>query len=173
MSMVHQDVAIRPASREDISAIQHVARLAWSIAYQRIIPLNIQDQVIASWYSQEALIEAVEARESLFLLAERANVILGFVNLYQLSPVVVHLARIYFLPIEQRKGLGRFLLYAALGLMPDSVEMATVEVEEQNYPARAFYERCGFLPMGATIADIGGFELPLIRYQKKLKHGAA
>lgn len=173
MSAVHHDVAIRRALRKDISAIQNIARLAWSSAYQRIIPREIQDQAIASWYSPEALMRAIEAQESLFLLAERANVLVGFINLYQRSPVVVHLARIYFLPNEQRKGLGTRLLHAALDLITAGIEVAMVEVEEQNYPARAFYEHCGFLPTGATTTDIFGFRLPLIRYQKKIERGAA
>jgi ribosomal protein S18 acetylase RimI-like enzyme len=173
MNPVHQDVAIRPALAKDITAIRNVAGLAWSAAYGRIIPHDIQGQAIASWYSQEALLTAVEARESLFLLAERGEILLGFISLYQRSPVVVHLARIYLLPKEQRKGLGARLLRAALELMPDSVETATVEVEERNYAARAFYERCGFRVTGATTADLFGFHLPLIRYQKTLGRGAA
>ncbi len=173
MSAVSREVTIRLALPEDISAIQNVARLAWSAAYEGIIPRNIQDHAIAHWYSHEALVTAVEAPESLFLLAERAKVVVGFVNLYELSSVAVHLARIYFLPLEQRKGLGTRLLHAALELMPDGIEMATVEVEEQNYPARQFYESCGFLPVAATVTNILGFRLPLIRYDKKIERGAA
>ncbi|HYC91098.1 MAG TPA: GNAT family N-acetyltransferase [Thermoanaerobaculia bacterium] len=167
------DVLIRPALHADIAGIQYVASLSWATAYEGIIPPEVQSRAIANWYSDDSLAMAIGARESLFLLAERSNAVIGFVNLYCTALGVVHLARIYLLPKEQRKGLGARLINAALELVPDGAEIVTVDVEERNYQARSFYERCGFVAVAATTTDIFGFHLPLVRYEMKLEHDAA
>jgi GNAT superfamily N-acetyltransferase len=163
-----EDVLIRRAVPGDIVAIQNVARLAWAAAYEGIIPRKIQARAMGIWYSQEALATTLDASGSLFLVAERAQTVLGFVNLRRSSPEVVHLARIYLVPDEQRKGLGALLLDAAFALLPEGIEAVTVNVEERNLPARRFYERRGFVQMNATTVDLFGFCLPLVAYEKAL-----
>jgi ribosomal protein S18 acetylase RimI-like enzyme len=165
-------VAIRPAVRADIPAIENVARLSWATAYDGLIPPDIQDRAIAAWYSDEALATAIESLQSLFLLAERIGQVVGFVNL-QVSPGIVYLARIYVLPGNHRLGIGTHLLQVALAMVPNETDTVTVDVEEGNIHARAFYEKLGFVPSGARMVELFGFDLPLVRYQKQLNRTAA
>jgi GNAT superfamily N-acetyltransferase len=165
MKIEPDDISIRPALRSDIAAIQGVARLAWAAAYQGM-PQAIQEQAIVTWYSDEVLATAIEGRQSLFLVAERAKAVVAFVHLYHVSSKVIQLARIYLLPNEQRKGLGTRLLNAALAMLPSGIETIAVEVEEQNHQARTFYEHRGFIPVSQTTANIFGFHLPLLKYEK-------
>lgn len=168
MTSALSDVAIRPADQADIPTIEHVARLSWAAAYEGLIPTDIQKRAIAAWYSHEALANAIESRHTVFLLAERTGRVIGFASLDQVSPGAVHLTRIYLLPGDRRLGIGVRLLQSALERVPKETETVTVDVEERNTQARAFYEKCGFVPTGASNMALFGFDLAFVRYQKQL-----
>ena len=53
------------------------------------------------------------------------------------------LTRLYVLPAHQGVGVGRTLLQVTLACFPQA-PVARLEVESQNEPAIAFYERMGF-----------------------------
>lgn len=171
--MNRQRVGVRAAVHPDIPSIQRIARLAWAGAYQGIIPPEIQEQAIATWYAPAALAGALRTPASTFLVAETGKTVVGFVNIWIDSAEIVRLARIYILPSEQRKGIGTQLLNQAFAAVQSTVRTAAVEVEERNDPARAFYEWYGFAPIGPKIAKIFGFELPIVRYEKTLTTGAS
>jgi ribosomal protein S18 acetylase RimI-like enzyme len=162
------DVTIRVAVRADIDAIQKVARLAWASTYRGIIPPEIQHQAITAWYSTDVLTTAIESPDSLFLVAERGNQILGFVNLHRRLPHTVHLARIYLLPNERRRRFGTRLLVEALARW-SPYEIVIVQVEKENDQARRFYERRGFAPKSTSTFQMFGFDIPLVTYEKNLR----
>jgi ribosomal protein S18 acetylase RimI-like enzyme len=162
------DVTIRVAVPADIERIQKVARLAWASAYRGIIPPEIQDRAITVWYSTDALTTAIQSSDSLFLVAERGNQIFGFVNLHRRLPHAVHLARIYLLPNERRRGFGTRLLVEALARW-SQYELVIVQVEKENDQARRFYERCGFAPTGTSSYEMFGFDIPLVTYEKNIR----
>ena len=56
---------------------------------------------------------------------------------------VARMTRLYVVPNRQGVGIGRTLLQVALACFPDA-PVARLEVESQNEPAIAFYERMGF-----------------------------
>jgi len=172
MHLMRDDVEIRPAIHSDIPAITSVARRTWSAAYAEIIPQNVQDDAIRAWYSPAKLTEAIDARNAVFLVAARAGMIVGFVNLVRMSPTTARLARIYLLPEAQRFGVGTRLFEASLRELA-GVETVSVEVEERNHGGRSFYERRGFIMKCRALATIFDFEIPIVVYELNVNRGAA
>lgn len=61
-------------------------------------------------------------------------------------------------PAAHRRGVGRALLAHAFGLKG----RLSVDVNEQNHPARGFYARLGFREVGRSATDAAGKPYPLI-----------
>jgi putative acetyltransferase len=66
---------------------------------------------------------------------------------------------LFLAPEWQRRGVGRRLVRHAQAMHGE----LTVEVNEQNPAARAFYEACGFVVEGRSEVDGQGRPYPLLR----------
>jgi ribosomal protein S18 acetylase RimI-like enzyme len=73
------------------------------------------------------------------LIAEDDSTAVGFV-----AVTGAHLDQLFVDPDYQKRGIGTYMLRRALGRAP---AVATLNVFEQNAPARSFYERHGFREM--------------------------
>jgi hypothetical protein len=72
---------VRTADPDDAPAIRRVARESWSEAYEGIIPGPIQEQAMAAWYSPTAVESSIKSPESILLVGERCQRVVGFVDL--------------------------------------------------------------------------------------------
>ncbi|HEY8471398.1 MAG TPA: N-acetyltransferase [Natronosporangium sp.] len=88
------------------------------------------------------------------------------------DPTLGEVLAIYVDPAQQGRGAGRALLDTAVGALRDQERVTEVRlwVFAENAPARAFYERYGFYPDGATHlyrvhrTDGTPVEVPEVRY---------
>jgi GNAT superfamily N-acetyltransferase len=160
-------IQVRPARADDVTAIQSVARESWLEAYDGIIPIEVQRQAIAKWYSSEALGYSIV--DSIFLVAESPDGVIGFAHLVTASDATWELARIYVLPAHQRCGIGAKLLRKALDLAREwRIQRVTVTVAKQNEKGCSFYERNGFSRAGEWTSDLFGFALEEVMYVCRL-----
>ncbi len=165
--MEHQPGDIRPAELRDIPGIERVARATWAATYAGIIPDEIQRRLLGTWYSAAALARAIGARESSFLVAERAGTVIGFAHYVRRSPDAAELTRIYVLPEHQRSGTGTRLLEAGLAdCRGRGARQLTVFVERANTAGRRFYRTHGFVEVGEVSQDAEGHCLQLVRCQR-------
>ena len=81
--------------------------------------------------------------EGVFLVALVGEEIVATASARQERDGAALLTRLYVLPNRQGVGIGRTLLQVALACFPEA-PVARLEVESQNEPAIAFYERMGF-----------------------------
>jgi len=65
---------------------------------------------------------------------------------------------LFLAPEFQRRGAGRRMVRHAQALHGE----LTTDVNEQNLPARAFYEKCGFVVEGRSDLDASGRPYPLL-----------
>jgi ribosomal protein S18 acetylase RimI-like enzyme len=135
-------LAIRKMNEDDIEKVQHVARSSWNTTYKGIIPDTIQDNFVSTAYSTGMLIKRLN--ETLFLVAERNNEIIGFANFTPLKDErKVELGAIYLYEGYQGKGIGTDLLQAGIDQLKN-VKKIYVNVEKENEAGVSFYKSRGF-----------------------------
>jgi len=89
-----------------------------------------------------------------WVLCDDSGTVMGFMGMSGSKMESLFLA-----PEVQRKGAGRRLVRHAQDLHGE----LTVDVNEQNTAARAFYEACGFVVHGRSELDEQGRPYPLLR----------
>lgn len=107
------------------------------------------------------LVEEFLAGESLelWVLTDSSNVPIGFLGLS------AHAIEALFLePVYRRRGYGRRLVQHAQQLRDGPL---TVDVNEQNDPARRFYEALGFVVVGRSPLDDTGRPHPLLHLRRQ------
>ncbi len=107
----------------------------------------IEQEVFADPWSTQDFRDCVAA-DALFLIAEVAGEVGGYVVALDAADEgeILNLA---VAPEGRRKGLGRALVEAILGLLQDrDVSHIYLEVRESNAPARALYAAQGFREVG-------------------------
>jgi ribosomal protein S18 acetylase RimI-like enzyme len=167
-------VRIRPALPEDIPVLARVHVATWQSAYRGIIP-DEQLDGLSIPESEETWRENVRRSGRTNLVAEAAGQVVGFVAFgparsRDLNPVTIgEIYGIYLEPSVWRRGYGGALMAEALRQLSEQgfseVMLWTWEINE---PARAFYERLGFISDAAVVSDRFGPELTELRYRRRL-----
>jgi GNAT superfamily N-acetyltransferase len=152
-------VTIRESGPEDARAIAEVHVASWRQAYRGFIPDPVLDDL------------SIEERESVWrqglgdeepgtaLVAEERGRVVGFVGFgpsrsFDDPPSVGEIYALYLHPENQRRGIGRRLLEAALDVMArDGFQDATLWVLDSNSGARRFYQALGWQTDGVTRHD--------------------
>lgn len=156
------NVTVRRMIAADGAAVQQVAQVTWTRTYQGIIPAQVQAEFLRRAYADAMLQQRM--RQNVFLVAERARTIVGFVDLCHVEPGLAELAAIYVLPEAQGAGVGSQLLEAGLGALPE-VRRLRLDVERDNQIGRRFYEAKGFAISGATVEQFAGHDLHIIKME--------
>jgi ribosomal protein S18 acetylase RimI-like enzyme len=169
MHLSQNRAVIRRAEVIDLSSVETVARTTWPVAYAGIIPVEVQQRLLNSWYSLESLSRALAAPGSTFLVAEWNGNVVGFAQYMRRSVESVELTRIYVLPHAQRGGIGTDLVNAGLATFAEEgLTRLTVSVEEKNMIGRRFYERMGFADPRELTQELQGYSLKLIEYRRPI-----
>ena len=149
------EARIRDIQPGDFLAIRRVARETWAVTYRGIVPEDVQDEFVRLAYSEESLARRMEG--GVFLVADLNEEVVGFADFYSDSGEV-RLVAIYVLPNEQGRSIGTRLLKAGMSRFPADTRI-TLRVEQDNRPARRFYEARGFRETGGFTEDFFGHEL--------------
>ena len=135
---------VRPATGDDIPAIQGVARRTWYATYAGHIPNEDIERFVSGAYSQAQLERTLERLGDGAIVADTGAEIAGYAMVGLANEGMAELYAIYVLPRYHGQGIGKALWSAA-------AEHATAAgfpalalwVLESNEPARRFYERQG------------------------------
>jgi ribosomal protein S18 acetylase RimI-like enzyme len=121
---------LRPLDAGDIDAISRIHADACRIAY-RFMNWNYPLEEVRRWYEEEK-----SPRWDWGAVAQQNGEAVGFVAM-----IGGHIDQLFVRPDAQGRGIGTSLLEASLarGIRP-----ATLNVFEQNLPARRLYDRHGF-----------------------------
>jgi ribosomal protein S18 acetylase RimI-like enzyme len=164
-------VQIRPAAATDAPGIERVARCTWNSTYAGIIPAEVQERLLGSYYEPAALQDAIARQGSWFFVATAQEAIIGYAqfHLREGERKSGELSRIYVLPEWQRKGVGSLLLERGLAaLQQEGVGFLYVVVERDNLIGRGFYEKQGFNQVREFTVDLAGQNLPMLEYRLDL-----
>lgn len=142
--------------KEQLPIVAELSKIIWPVAYKDILsPAQLQ-YMIDYFYSLEAL-ETQFQNGQHFLLLKDDDKAIGFLsyelNCYHTQKLKVH--KIYVLPNQQGKGLGKLLIEKAIEIaLAHHQEAVFLNVNKYNN-ARFFYEKLGFNIVKDEVIDIG------------------
>lgn len=163
---------IRPATRDDASAVTGVQIEAWRAAYRGLLPRRVLDGLSPDRQSEEWSVALRDAGVSV-LVADIDGLVCGFarhgpVRADRGDPAgaTAELYDLYVLPGRFGSGLGGRLMRAVLDEMGrDGHRVAVLWVLRGNMRARRFYERGGWMADGAERASDTARGVPSVRYR--------
>lgn len=157
---------IRPIKEtDDKFAISRIYEESWKFAYRDIIPKSFLESIpVGNWVPHLAQ----AGRNSLVIVEGGALVGTSSYGPSRFSDFddFGEIMSIYLLPQYMGKGYGRQLLHAAVGECTAlGYHDLFLWVLEENFRARAFYEKAGFTRSGAYLdVHIGGKTLREVQY---------
>lgn len=150
-------ITVEKAAPSELPVIQQLASTIWNIVYPPIISKEQISYMLEMMYSDEAL-EKQTSQQHQFLLIKEDDQPLGFASYSPKDPgnsTVFRLHKLYVLPDQHGKGLGKKLLaYIKNDVTPLGAEVLELNVNKKN-PAVGFYRKMGFVIDREMILDIG------------------
>lgn len=141
--MTPDGIIIRDAEAADLSAVRALLVDTWHATYDGIYGWRRVAEISNAWHSLENLNAQLGRESGVFLVALTGGKIIATSSARIEQDRAAMLTRLYVLPAWQGIGVGRTLLQVTLACFPQA-PVARLEVESQNEPAIAFYERMGF-----------------------------
>lgn len=147
---------IVPLQKEQLNIVAELAYKIWPTAYGEILSSEQLQYMLAQFYSLEAL-ETQFQNGQHFLLLKDAERAVGFMsyelNCYNTQKFKIH--KIYVLPTEQGKGLGKLFIDKAIEIaIAQNQKAVFLNVNKYN-KARFFYENLGFTIVKDEVIEIG------------------
>jgi ribosomal-protein-alanine N-acetyltransferase len=145
-------VSVRDAHRSDAEAIARIALASWAETYRDIFePAFIADFVARNYDPARLAEAAAEAprRGQVFLVAEREGDVVGYLQFGE-SQRGPELWRVYADPAHYGTGVGSALLEELHRRVAGRVDAYVLDVHARNERGRAFYDRNGFVIVGAA-----------------------
>ena len=153
--------SIRPATEEDIPAIQAVGAAAWRDTYTGLVPEGYLDEGFARSWTHEGFVQTLASQRARLLVAEQEGVVVGVIQLAWNDEGIASLWRLYLRQDVRGQGLGRGLWTIAVDDLPPSIQTFRTSVVRGN-PALRFYQRLGFRVTHEGAPEYVGFRVPLV-----------
>jgi ribosomal protein S18 acetylase RimI-like enzyme len=150
------ELSIRFADVNDINTIGFLAQQIWPDAYKDILSDEQLLYMMNLFYSPASLKKQMVDQRHAFILLEDENSTVGFAS-YSLikKPGIYRLHKIYVLPDQQGKGLGKTIIdFIVNDIKPKRATALQLNVNRNN-KAKNFYERLGFAVIKEEDIDIG------------------
>jgi GNAT superfamily N-acetyltransferase len=139
-----QQITIIKAAEEDIPSIQHIAYATWPLVYKPIVGETQLAYMLNLIYSTSSL-ELQMQNGSTFLLAKEKYEPTAFAAYFLKSPNVYKLDKLYALPNQQGKGLGKMLINYIIEEIKTLGAIALhLNVNRYNTGAQRFYKHLNF-----------------------------
>ena len=160
------------ANSSDIPVIQAVSARAWPHTFKDILSDSQIAYMMQLMYSDESLKKQMEEDNHRYYLAKKDNKIVGYMsiehNYGNSRKTKIH--KIYLLPEEQHKGIGKLFFSFAEEKANEANDTAIfLNVNKNNAGAIAFYHRVRFSIVREEVIDIGnGFVMDDFVFEKTI-----
>ncbi len=145
---------IETVSFESIPLIRELTYKVWPQTYKGILSDDQIEYMLDFMYSESSLRSQMNDG-SQFLIVYDENEAVGFASFQKLSNEVYKLHKIYVLPNQQGKGIGKYVIEYVLEEIKSKGASALHLQVNKNNKARQFYERLGFHEIEQIKLDIG------------------
>ena len=142
------------AERDDIETIRSLCIEVWPQTYAPILSAAQIDYMLKEMYSEEALQKQMEEAQQ-FLIVYNAAHPIGFASYSEVQRQVYKLNKLYILPTQQGRGIGRQVIqYVIDAILPAGATALQLNVNRYN-AAKICYERLGFAVVRSEDIPIG------------------
>lgn len=143
------------ASKKDISTIQQIAEVSWAEAYKEILSPDQISYMLENLYSTEVLADQMDGDHYQYFLIQTDG-IKGFIGVEpHCEPQTTKLHRLYLLPQEKGKGLGKGAIDFVKRFAADVGDRRIILNVNKRNPAQKFYRSQGFTLCKDEVVDIG------------------
>ncbi|HEY8658256.1 MAG TPA: GNAT family N-acetyltransferase [Hanamia sp.] len=139
-------IALKSAGIKDLEVIHQLAYEIWPSAYSEILSVEQLEYMLEKFYSLPSLQHQVTVLHHQFILVKENDIAIGFASFspHKDDPAVYHLNKIYVLPQQQGKNIGKQILdYVIDQIKIDGATSLQLNVNRNN-TALYFYEKQGF-----------------------------
>jgi ribosomal protein S18 acetylase RimI-like enzyme len=162
------NIIIREAKKDDISLINAMAKKIWPVTYRAILSPEQLAYMLGLLYSPNALQKQFDSGHN-FLIAEEDDQPIAFADYSLLKDSIYKLHKIYVLPNQQGKGIGKLLIEHVIQKIKEQKATALLLNVNRFNKAKGMYERLGFTVIGEEDIDIGkGYFMNDYVMEKKL-----
>jgi N-acetylglutamate synthase-like GNAT family acetyltransferase len=145
---------IREATIDDIPLIHQLAQSIWPDTYKEILSPQQLDYMMEMIYSETSLQKQFEEGHN-FLIVEEENKPIAFADYSLLKESIYKLNKIYVLPNQQRKSIGKMLINYVIEKVKEKAGIDLLLNVNRNNKAKQFYEHLGFKVLSEEDIDIG------------------
>jgi ribosomal protein S18 acetylase RimI-like enzyme len=150
------DIAIRFAGTDDINIIGFLAQQIWPSTYKKILSEEQLNYMMNLFYSPGSLQEQMIDKKHSFLIVEENEEPIGFASYSTIDePGIYKIHKIYVLPDQQGKGLGKLVINFIIDNIKESGARALQLNVNRYNKAKFFYEKLGFEVIREEDVDIG------------------
>lgn len=149
-------IVINLLSKNEMVVVREIAQITWPITYREILSSEQLDFMFEWMYNLETLQNQVEEGQLYYVLKENEKP-LGFIGLelFTTEKNELKIQKIYVLPDNQGKGVGRKLIEKAVEIaQKKGIENVILNVNRFN-KAVSFYQKLGFKISSEVNIDIG------------------
>ncbi len=112
--------------------------------------------MLERFYSPDALEEQIKTSGHHFIIGYSDDSPVAFASYSETEPGIFKLHKLYILPGQQGKGIGRYLAgYIAADIKSMGATTLRLNVNRFNHSAKSFYEKTGFKRYKEEDIDIG------------------
>ncbi len=152
--MNNLDLNIRTATEKDISLIHQLAHIIWPETYEKILSAAQLQYMLQMIYSEASLQKQFDEKHN-FLIVEEGKQAIAFADYSLLKNAVYKLNKIYVLPDQQGKSIGKLIIdYIIQEIKKENATALLLNVNRNN-KAKQFYEHLGFKVISEEDIDIG------------------
>lgn len=149
-------INIQVACIDDLPVIQKLAYKTWPSAYLGILGQEQLDYMLEKIYSLSSLEHQFSVLQHRFIIVFDDQIPVGFASYSaHLNSSIFHLNKIYVLPDQQGKNLGKLMLDFVINDIKKSGAKALQLNVNRHNKAIQFYERQGFQIIREEDIDIG------------------
>jgi diamine N-acetyltransferase len=148
-------IIVKKVGKEALPEIQNLANIIWPATYSEIVSPQQVDYMMELIYSKSSLQKQIEKGDQ-FIIAYDDDKALAFASYSakENNAAVYKLHKIYILPNQQGKGIGKTLINYIIQDIAPAATSLQLNVNRQN-KALQFYQRIGFKIIAEEDIDIG------------------
>ncbi|MFB6224074.1 MAG: N-acetyltransferase family protein [Haloarcula sp.] len=160
--------AVRPAESVDIADIRRVARAAWHAVYDDILGKETVNELLSEGYTPSVLEQMIDLEEVGLFVSTADDDVVAYMSCGMTDATGFGDLDLYVHPDYWGEGIGTELLHQGEQHLHDlSVRKIRDEVLAENEVGNAFY-RIHFEKVGERTTEVGGQELPVNVYERRL-----